>query len=270
MAGHGGGAWKVAYADFVTAMMAFFLVMWIVAQNKPVREAVAEYFQEPFAASSHSSRATSSKPSNSPGSLSIRQRSKRSLRPPRGYAEPGDSPKRVRGPTAVKDEPRMLTVHDGKRSIVGSVVTFGGEAIDLDETAQKTLDKLLPEIVGKQNKIEIRGHSSGHPLPPTSPFADDWALCYARCQAVKKKLLAGGVAEPRVRLSQAADHEPATLSVDPEQQSRNSRVEVYMLGEMVDDLRGRSDERRQQLSPHGAETAEAQPADAKPAAPADH
>ena len=35
MAGHGGGAWKVAYADFVTAMMAFFMVMWIVCMSKP-------------------------------------------------------------------------------------------------------------------------------------------------------------------------------------------------------------------------------------------
>src|SRR3982750_996601 len=46
--GHHGGAWKVAYADFVTAMMAFFLVMWIVAQSKPVKEAVAGYFRDPF------------------------------------------------------------------------------------------------------------------------------------------------------------------------------------------------------------------------------
>ncbi len=44
--GHG-GAWKVAYADFVTAMMAFFLVMWLVGQTKAVRAAVAGYFREP-------------------------------------------------------------------------------------------------------------------------------------------------------------------------------------------------------------------------------
>ncbi len=42
-----GGAWKVAYADFVTAMMAFFLVMWIVGQSRSVRAAVAGYFREP-------------------------------------------------------------------------------------------------------------------------------------------------------------------------------------------------------------------------------
>jgi chemotaxis protein MotB len=46
-AGHHGGAWKVAYADFVTAMMAFFLVMWLVGQSKSVKAGVAGYFRDP-------------------------------------------------------------------------------------------------------------------------------------------------------------------------------------------------------------------------------
>ena len=47
-AGHHGGAWKVAYADFVTAMMAFFMVMWLVtAVNKEQRAAMFEYFKNP-------------------------------------------------------------------------------------------------------------------------------------------------------------------------------------------------------------------------------
>ena len=45
--GHHGGAWKVAYADFVTAMMAFFLVMWLASQDSRIRDAIAGYFQEP-------------------------------------------------------------------------------------------------------------------------------------------------------------------------------------------------------------------------------
>jgi chemotaxis protein MotB len=47
--GHGahGGAWKVAYADFVTAMMAFFLVMWLVGQSKGVKASIASYFRDP-------------------------------------------------------------------------------------------------------------------------------------------------------------------------------------------------------------------------------
>ena len=45
--GHHGGAWKVALADFMTAMMAFFLVMWMVGQKDEVRQAVAGYFRDP-------------------------------------------------------------------------------------------------------------------------------------------------------------------------------------------------------------------------------
>lgn len=46
--GHHGGSWKVAYADFVTAMMAFFLVLWLMAAtSKPERAAISEYFRNP-------------------------------------------------------------------------------------------------------------------------------------------------------------------------------------------------------------------------------
>lgn len=52
MAGKGGGgAWKVAYADFVTAMMAFFMVMWIAGQDQKIRRSVSEYFSDPLGAS---------------------------------------------------------------------------------------------------------------------------------------------------------------------------------------------------------------------------
>jgi len=47
--GHHGGAWKVAYADFVTSMMALFIVLWIVGQNKDVKQSVAGYFRDPGA-----------------------------------------------------------------------------------------------------------------------------------------------------------------------------------------------------------------------------
>src|ERR1039458_7212913 len=50
-AGHHGGAWKVAYADFVTAMMALFIVLWLLNTNKPVQEAVAGYFRDPTGSS---------------------------------------------------------------------------------------------------------------------------------------------------------------------------------------------------------------------------
>ena len=47
--GHHGGAWKVAYADFVTTMMALFIVLWIIGQSAGTREAIAKYFRDPGA-----------------------------------------------------------------------------------------------------------------------------------------------------------------------------------------------------------------------------
>jgi chemotaxis protein MotB len=47
--GHHGGAWKVAYADFVTAMMALFLVLWLTSQDEKIKEAVERSFKNPFA-----------------------------------------------------------------------------------------------------------------------------------------------------------------------------------------------------------------------------
>src|SRR3954470_1195145 len=47
-AAHHGGAWKVAYADFVTAMMALFMVLWISAQDEKILIATSKYFQNPF------------------------------------------------------------------------------------------------------------------------------------------------------------------------------------------------------------------------------
>lgn len=64
MAGGGGGAWKVAYADFVTAMMAFFMVMWLVSQDQKVKDSVAKYFVDPVG---FSLSGTSSRPADSAG-----------------------------------------------------------------------------------------------------------------------------------------------------------------------------------------------------------
>src|SRR5271154_48470 len=45
--GHHGGAWKVAYADFVTAMMALFIVLWLMNSSEQVKKAISAYFQDP-------------------------------------------------------------------------------------------------------------------------------------------------------------------------------------------------------------------------------
>src|ERR1700684_1292016 len=56
--GHHGGAWKVAYADFVTAMMALFIVLWLLNSSEQVRKAISAYFQDPSGTGSHSGSAS--------------------------------------------------------------------------------------------------------------------------------------------------------------------------------------------------------------------
>src|SRR5882672_7478676 len=58
-AAHHGGAWKVAYADFVTAMMALFIVLWLLNTSAPVKEAISAYFRDPSGAGKQLGSATS-------------------------------------------------------------------------------------------------------------------------------------------------------------------------------------------------------------------
>lgn len=67
----GGGAWKVAYADFVTAMMALFMVLWISAQDQEILIATSKYFQQPFTSSRDNSTGIVSMSSKGSGSTSI-------------------------------------------------------------------------------------------------------------------------------------------------------------------------------------------------------
>ena len=69
MAGKSGGSWKVAYADFVTAMMAFFLVMWIGAQDVKVRQSVANYFIDPSGVAKAQKSTGAIADSSDPGSV---------------------------------------------------------------------------------------------------------------------------------------------------------------------------------------------------------
>ncbi len=245
MAGKGGGAWKVAYADFVTAMMAFFMVMWITAQSKQVKQAVAYYFNQP----------TKSKGKNL------------STEPPTGAAEGGNSVQKVgllppgrdlglpgversfregRTGTGVR-KPNLTAIHDGQRLMDGTIITFAEDSADLTDEAKQRLKQLVPTILGKQNKIELRGHATRRPLPPGSPYRDAWQLCYARCLATMKLLQDLGVQPERIRLSQAGVFEPYSIRIDPGKRTLNSRVELYVLSETADEFMGTREERAERL-----------------------
>ena len=229
MAGKGGGAWKVAYADFVTAMMAFFLVMWLVGQSKPVKEAVAKYFRDPFG--------TAGSPTGPPVAVATADAGglsnlKAPPKGPRGYGK---------GPMKAEAKAVFGSAHKGGAPLegsqepgsarVGTTILFAEESAELDDQAKSCLQAMAPALLGKPNKVEIRGHATGRPLPQGSPFADAWQLSYARCQAVYNFLAQQGVETHRMRLSQAGPYEPQEQPGNSDWVMHNSRVEVYLLGE---------------------------------------
>src|SRR4051794_26012728 len=134
MAGKGGGAWKVAYADFVTAMMAFFMVMWLVGQKEDVKEAIAHYFEDPYGEIDPTEGTTSKAPNPPPG----RGHGGKSVKDSPSL-DPHDEETR---------KPRVLTIHSGERTAVGAMVLFPDDAVELDEAGKHELHRILPKLAG--------------------------------------------------------------------------------------------------------------------------
>jgi chemotaxis protein MotB len=231
MASGGGGAWKVAYADFVTAMMAFFLVMWLVGQDKPVKEAIASYFNDPYGTSSKPGKSKNGMQANGGGPIaSSKAPNKIALARPTIETAPkqDDDAERSRKAT-------LPALHDNNKSTVGTLIAFVDESAELDDRAKQVLDKLIPDLQGKLSKIEIRGHASARPLSAGSGFQDAWQLSYARSLATMEYLAEKGIAPRRVRLSQSGIFEPVKFGHESGLPGKNARVEIYELNELADD-----------------------------------
>ena len=205
MAG-GGGAWKVAYADFVTAMMAFFMVMWLTGQKEGVKEAVAGYFREPFATyKSHQKGAA-------------------------GTVNPVLDP--MYGHTA-QPQKRRLAI-SGDVTDYQFTLLFPEGLAELEPEQLELVREFAPMMAGKLNRIEVRAHCIRSPLPPDSPFQDHWDMCFARCQRVRAELQTLGIEPERIRLSQAEGNEPLAANLTPDELKLNSRVDVILLPDLAD------------------------------------
>jgi chemotaxis protein MotB len=208
MAGGGGGAWKVAYADFVTAMMAFFMVMWLTSQKPEVKEAVANYFKDPsgkrLAGTPNSSLVPSSKETTG------------------GKRSRASGKNDETSPTKMTDE--------GKKTNVGTMILFEANSIDLTDAAKEKLEALLPELKGKAHRIEIRGHALSDRQQDNAISFDALQICYQRSLSTLEFLVKSGIEPNRIRLSQAGNSEPRFSGTEIDAAS-NARVEVYLLDE---------------------------------------
>lgn len=218
MAGAGGGAWKVAYADFVTAMMAFFMVMWLTSQKPEVKEAVASYFRDPMA------NQTGGAESDGP---------KRPRTPIRSFVPAQDSAKNPSAMGSGNPEPVAISPSSGRRASEEPTISMVFEAneVTLSPEHIELLKQTAAGMIGKPNRIEIRSHTIRKPLGDDSPFDDHWQLCYARCEAVRQELAKSGIEPYRFRLSQAESNEPGKGEPGVDPVIWNSRVDVYLLSE---------------------------------------
>src|SRR4051794_41008791 len=206
-----GGAWKVAYADFVTAMMAFFLVMRITSQSADVKKAIGGYFQDPWGTSQENSTPSMQTPAGLSGSVPFADSASGILPNRWPQANVDNATEKQPGAASVwQQKQKIFLMTSSDRNLPALVVNFDESGAELPKGAEQRLTDLLPALVGKQNKIELRAHSTRRPLPKDSSYHDHWQLCYERSAATMKFLIAHGVEVDRIRLSQAASFEPLT------------------------------------------------------------
>jgi chemotaxis protein MotB len=174
MAGKGGGAWKVAYADFVTAMMAFFMVMWITSQDQKIKEAIAHHFSDPFGANDRNGKSGGLDASGPPFNMNDNKR------------------------LAIK--PRIVRETLDRRFQLGTAAFFPENSAELNDAAVSALELLLPTLRWEAAQIEIVGFTDKQAV--TAGESSPWILANQRCLVVKDYLEAKGIMVDKIRLSQ--------------------------------------------------------------------
>ena len=238
--GHHGGSWKVAYADFVTAMMAFFMVMWILGMDDSVKQAIEGYFSSPVGyKKGYSSGASPISAGSSParatsGQLKMIVRAAESKR----FGE------LARQLTKVLGESAQLKQMGAKVEVV---VTKDGLRIELIETgtgdvffpigstqmkpaAAIALQLIAPELDALTNPVVLEGHTDAARFGTSGASAaaySNWELSSERANAARRVLEAAGLpAERVVEVRGLADRHPRVPgnALDP----ANRRISILL------------------------------------------
>ncbi|MET0588800.1 MAG: flagellar motor protein MotB [Novosphingobium sp.] len=255
-AGHHGGAWKVAYADFVTAMMAFFLLLWLLgATSEKQRKGIADYFtptlvklKEESAGSNGLLGGTAiSQPDNYPNRPA--QTGSKAITIPRdatgGPREGADRKLQVQRLQRTLDAKMKANAQlQSLARQLRMIDTTEGIRIDLVDSANFSmfqlgttvltpqagaLLKVIAETVGPGGEgISVRGHTDALPWRSGVP-ANNWSLSAGRAEATRQALMRSGIAETRFRrIEGVADRE--LLVKDKPQDPRNRRISILLTG----------------------------------------
>jgi chemotaxis protein MotB len=216
--------WIMSYADMITILMAFFVVMYSMAgaKDKAKEEAVMKSLHRrfgPFA-------------SIPPGTL-VPKESRLAHEGGLGEQSGVEDEKGAQGGVSRRKADRVSVNLPGDRVAIGAIVYFDAGSDELTEADKQKLKNTALDLAGKPQRIEIRAHPTRRPLPPGSPFRDHRDLAYARCRNVMDDLIALGIEPDRIRLGVTArDVAPSGL-IDPRRANADSVVEVFMLNEFT-------------------------------------
>jgi chemotaxis protein MotB len=219
--------WVMSYADMITILMAFFVVMYAMAgRDQSKEEAVFRALREQFRPLLPSAAALG------PGPYVHRKS-------PLAQLAPLKTNKNTQGKSSGSDasaaeRSKVHALRPGEQAAVGALIQFPEASADIGVQQKKQIEIAAREVSGKPQRVEIRGHTSRRPVPPGAPYRDNWDLAYQRCRAVMHQLIAEGIDPKRIRLGVAADNEPLPGSDDSLALHQSSRVAVTILNEPVE------------------------------------
>lgn len=229
--GHHGGAWKLAYADFVTAMMAFFLLMWLLGTTEPsMRQGIADYFTDPWkpsvAGGANTGDATSliqgggQDITQSEGQVKLTNEGKQ-----QSIAEASDRDVNEEAERRDINQLRQLKekidnliktspfLHQFKNQLMIDFTTEGLRIQIIDQEkkamfnlassrmesyAAQILDQLAPAINELSNRISVSGHTDSAPFPGNGQGYTNWELSADRANAARKELVRGGLKDEKI------------------------------------------------------------------------
>jgi len=182
--GHHGGAWKVAYADFVTAVMALFIVLWLLSSSKEVQVAVGGYFKDPTG----TAKKIGSNMVGSGENFTLKRDDMSKLKDQLQLAI-----KQMSDFEKLKSHIEMTVTAESLRielSESASGTFFDSGSAKLKGDGNEMLVTLAQELGKLPNKLSIEGHTDSQPY--SSPTYGNWELSSDRANAARRAMQANG------------------------------------------------------------------------------
>ncbi|WP_099064661.1 flagellar motor protein MotB [Serratia sp. BW106] len=215
-ASHHGGSWKIAYADFMTAMMAFFLVMWLLAIASPQElTQIAEYFRTPLKVALTNGDKSSSESSPIPGGGDDPTQQDGLMKRQIDTLEKRDEELRLNKlreklDELIESDPRLKALRphllinmmdEGLRiQIIDSQnrPMFKTGSAQVESYMRDILRAIAPILNDLPNKISLSGHTDDIPYASGERGYSNWELSADRANASRRELIAGGLSEGKV------------------------------------------------------------------------